>query len=87
METFTTQINNRVADTAEDVSKQSLYYDMKEFNALNITKNKNQFSLMHLNISSLQYHFEELNDLLESSKTKFSIIGITESRLKKVFHH
>ena len=38
---------------------------------------------MHLNISSLQYHFEELNDLLETSKTKFSVIGITESRLKK----
>ena len=38
---------------------------------------------MHLNISSLQYHFEELNDLLEISKTKFSVTGITESRLKK----
>ena len=59
----------------------SLYYDLKEFNNLN---NKfNQFSLVHLNISSLQYHFEKLNDPLETSNTKFSVFGITESCLKK----
>ena len=53
---------------------------MNEFNSLEITKT--QFSLMHLNISSL-YHFEELDDLLNRSKTKFDMIGITESYLKK----
>ena len=37
---------------------------------------------MHLNISSLQHHFEEL-DILNTSETKFNVIGITESRLKK----
>ena len=38
---------------------------------------------MHLNISSLQYHFEELDDLLNTSNTKFNVVGITESRNKK----
>ena len=38
---------------------------------------------MHLNISSLQYHFEEPDDLLNTSKTKFHAVGITESCLKK----
>ena len=53
---------------------------MNEFNNLETTKA--QFSLMHLSISSLQYHFEELDDLLNTSKTKFHVVGITESRLK-----
>ena len=38
---------------------------------------------MHLNISSLQYHLDELSDLIDKSETKFSVIGITESRLNK----
>ena len=58
-------------------------YIMTSMNLIILKLQKKQFSLMHLNISSLQYHFEELNDLLETSKTKFSVIGITESRLKK----
>ena len=35
---------------------------------------------MHLNISSLKYH---LDKLINKSKTKFSVIGITESHLDK----
>ena len=38
---------------------------------------------MHLNISSLQYHLDELSDLIDKSKIKFSVIGITESYLNK----
>ena len=38
---------------------------------------------MHLNISSLQYHLDELSDLIDKSEAKFSVTGITESRLKK----
>ena len=33
---------------------------------------------MHLNISSIQYHIDELSDLLDKSNIKFSIIGISE---------
>ena len=83
IESFTAKINNRINKNPEEVSKKSLYYDINEFNNLGTAKKTPQFSLMHLNISSLQYHFEELNDLLETSKTKFSVIGITESCLKK----
>ena len=38
---------------------------------------------MDLNISSLQYYLDELSDLIDKSKTKFSVIGITESHLNK----
>ena len=38
---------------------------------------------MHLNISSLQYHLDELSDLIDKSEAKFSVMGITESCLKK----
>ena len=81
IETFTTQINNWINENSEENSKASLYYDMNEFNNLGTTKT--QFSLMHLNISSLEYHFEEHGDLLNTSKIKFSVVGITESCLKK----
>ena len=66
MKTFTTQINNRIYGNTEKNSKASLYYNVNELNKLETTKT--QFSLMHLNISSLRYHFEELDDLLNTSK-------------------
>ena len=82
IETFSTQINNRINENLEENSKISLYYDMNEFSNLETTKT--QFSLTHLNISSLQYHFEELDDYLNTSKTHhINVIGIIESRLKK----
>ena len=38
---------------------------------------------MQLNISSLQYHLDKRSDLIDKSKTKLNVIGITESRLNK----
>ena len=35
-----------------------------------------------MNISSLPYHFEELEELLNEIHIKFSIIGISESKLR-----
>ena len=64
----------------------SLYYDINELNdKLNESQSifKKTFSIMHLNISSLQYHLDELSDLIDKSKAKFSVIGLTESRLNK----
>ena len=58
---------------------------MDEFNNLETTKT--QFSLMQLNISSLQHHFEELDDLLNTPKTKFHVVWIAENRLKKGISH
>ena len=86
IETFTTRINNRINENLEENSKISLYYDLNEFSNLETTKA--QFSLTHLNISSLQYHFEELDDYLNISKThNINVIGIIGSRLKKGFLH
>ena len=38
---------------------------------------------MRLSISSLQYHLDELSDFLNKSNIKFSVIGISESQIKK----
>ena len=38
--------------------------------------------MMHLNISSLQLHFDELLTLISSSKKDFDIICISETRIK-----
>ena len=64
----------------------SLYCDINELNdKLNESQNfsKKTFSLMYLNIFSLQYHLDEFSDLIDESKTKFSVIAITESCLNK----
>ena len=61
------------------------YYNISEFNM--ILNHKEKLSLFHLNISSLPYHFQDLNDLLKSFKKNFSVIRITESQLKVNLHH
>ena len=86
IESFTTKINNRISDENDESFIKSLHYDINELNdKLNESQSifKKKFSFMHLNISSLQYHLDELSDLIDESEAKFSVIGITESRLKK----
>ena len=62
-------------------------YTMTSMNLITLKKIlKNQFSLMHSNISSFQYHFDELSDLLNESNIKFSVIGLSESRIKMGKH-
>ena len=58
------------------------YYDLSDLNKIN-TKDNKYFSLFHLNISSLPYHFEEIEELLDQMKIKPEIIGISESRIYK----
>ena len=58
------------------------YYDLSDLNKINIKDNK-YFSLFHLYISSLPYHFEEIEELLDQMKIKPEIIGISESRIYK----
>ena len=38
--------------------------------------------MFHLNINSLQYHFDELQTFLSNCPIGFQILGISESRLK-----
>ena len=58
------------------------YYDCQEFLST-FSSSKFTFSSLHLNISSLGRHFDELNALLALLNFKFGIIGITESRFVK----
>ena len=41
------------------------------------------FSLFHVNINLLSFHFDELESLISKLKNDFQIIGISETRLKK----
>ncbi|MBY0580760.1 MAG: hypothetical protein K2P53_03665 [Rickettsiales bacterium] len=85
-----TQINDYVSSrvsNSDDEIHASInivckYYDISKFCSLNFDKTT-ALSLFHLNISSLQKHFEELNVLLSLMSFELSIIGITETRLKK----
>ena len=57
------------------------FYTSKQFTENVFDKHNNQMTLLHLNISSLPYHIDELTELLNDLKINFKIIGITESRL------
>ena len=58
------------------------YYSVDEFSKANFDSSK-CFSIFHLNIHSIQLHFEELKLLLQLIDFKFDIIAISESKLEK----
>ena len=72
---------NQIKDDPENTPS-SKYYTPDGFNK-NITFSNKDFLLLHLNISSLSFHYEELHNFLVNMPTKPSIFGISESRLKK----
>ena len=105
IESFTTKINNRISDENDESFIKSLYYDINELNdKLNESQSifKKTFSLMHLNISSLQYHlsYKTRNDLkmyksnelesvfieIISKKGKNTIVGCIYKHLKLAIH-
>ena len=57
------------------------YYDLKDIQKIK-TKQKD-FSLLHLNISSLSCHINDLLNFLALLTTKFDVIYITEKRLSQ----
>ena len=61
------------------------YYNVDDFCASNFDSS-NSFSVFHLNISSLKAHFDELNTMLNLLNFDFSIIGLTETKKKKIFN-
>ena len=62
-------------------SIKSAYYDSNEFENNNFPKKS--FSLLHLNIASLQLHFDEILTLLASTKKDFDILCFSETKLKE----
>jgi len=58
------------------------YCNPEELNQLKIDKDKS-LGILHLNISSIASHIDDLIVLMNMIKNKFHIICITESRIKK----
>ena len=58
------------------------YYSIDQFVAQSYNE-KNHFSIMHLNIHSLQKHIEELKAILSMLSFVFDVVCITESKLIK----
>ena len=74
------ELNN--LNMTNDFTDHCKYYTTSEINNINIKK-KNITSYLHMNISSLPYHIDELHTLLNLIDIQFDFIAITESRLKK----
>ena len=69
------QLNN-IFDQSENTISCD-YYDLKDFQKIRIKQQ--DFSLLHLNISSLSFHIKYLVNFLALLNTKFDVICITES--------
>ena len=54
-----------------------------DINSFKYKQNKDDFSLFHLNIASLNKHKIELDTILSLINYKFDIIGLTETKIKK----
>ena len=55
---------------------------MKKFNSIKYDKSSS-FSLMHVNIASLNAHIDDLKNVLSRLKTNFDIIGISKHKISK----
>ena len=58
------------------------YYSVEQFKKRKFN-HKNNFSIFHLNIASLQYHHEDLQILLSTLDHEFDIISISETKISK----
>jgi hypothetical protein len=75
------QLPGQKFDTDEFISDtvESKYYTPAEFISTKLPKSS--FTMVHLNIASLQGHIDELRSLLTLLNHPFDVIGITETRL------
>ena len=71
---------NDLLDPSENLTSCD-YYDVNDISKLRI--NENDLSVIHLNMSSLSRHINELKFFLSFFKVKFDIISISESRITK----
>ena len=63
----------------------SKYYTPIEFSRKKFPKDN--FSILHINIVSLQAHIDDLKELIRLLEHSFDIIGISETKLKKDINH
>ena len=76
---------NTIEDTTDDLSNifdsiNSKYYGIHDLNKIKV-KSDTALSMCHLNIASLNKHFDDLHQTLSSLKIKFDIIGISEHKI------
>ena len=79
---FLEAINSASKQDEKTLTKYCLQSELHQ-----LTNKTNSLKILHLNISSLQYHFVELHTLLTTSEIQLDIIGISESRLKRNKHY
>ena len=78
---FTDIAKPAISNTINSESNFTKYFTIKDLNSA-FNDIGNPFSLFHLNINSLSFHYE-LESLISKSKNDFQIIGISETRLEK----
>ena len=62
------------------------YYSINEFHTsleIQNLKDHNYFSFMHINLRSLSANFDNLSVMLEELQFPFSIMGLSETKIKK----
>ena len=59
----------------------SKYYDINKFNKIKYDK-ESSFSMLHVNIASLNAHIDDLRTVLSRLKPEIDIIGISEHKIK-----
>ena len=57
----------------------SPYFSLENFTAISEKLNKNNFSLLHLNIKSFNKNIDDFREFITSFKGSFSVIVLTES--------
>ena len=59
----------------------SKYYDIEEMRNIELPHKNKSLSLFHINACSLNKNFDDLQHLLNCTKTFFDIIAISETRI------
>ena len=74
------QLND--AMNSSDLPNPSTYYIIDKFNQIFKSNSFNGTNLLHLNISSLLYNYEQLHTVLVDIDINFGITGFRETRLR-----
>ena len=77
-----TFFSSDISNTPENVIN-SNYYDIHQLQTLKEFTDKSSLSLFHLNTCSLSKNIDDLEHLIQSTKTDFDVIAVSESRITK----
>ena len=85
LELLVNQFNNATPENGNDPEKiaSSKYYDIDEMHNIEIPHKNKLLSLFHINASSLNKNFNDLQHLLSCTQKFFDIIAINETRITK----